>query len=101
MKKDKENRVNRVQRIKINLVNTPTNDWGDFEKIFTILQKETILASNRIINVCNIYNGLGKDNQKQWLLDSYNNDKIRSVLYSIARNICIYQYSGSANMISD
>ena len=97
----KENRITKTQRIKINVLENPTTDWIEFENIFKLLQKETILASNKVINVCNIYNALGKEQGDKWLEKSFNVNKIRSVVYKVAREDCKLQYSGSTGMISE
>lgn len=97
----KEDVITKTQRIKINSLEYPTQDWDEFSKIFEILQKETILASNKIISACNVYNALGKENGEKWLFDTYRTDKIRSALYQEAKKNCKFYYSGSFNMISD
>lgn len=97
----KEDAITKTQRIKINSLEYPTQDWDEFSKIFEILQKETILASNKIISACNVYNALGKENGEKWLFDTYRTDKIRSALYQEAKKNCKFYYSGSFNMISD
>lgn len=94
-----DNRETKCQPIRINCIDSPTMDWDEFGYIFEILQKETVLASNKIISVCNVYSALGKDNE--WLKSTYGSDKIRNVLYAVARGNCEFQYSGAANMISN
>lgn len=94
-----DNRVTKCQPIRINFIDSPTMDWDEFGYIFELLQKETVFASNKIISVCNVYSALGKDNE--WLKNTYGSDKIRNVLYAVARENCAFQYSGAANMISN
>lgn len=96
----KENRITKTQRIKINIIEAPTSNWIEFGHIFKLLQNETILASNKVINICNIYNALGKSDGDKWLM-KYGSDKIRNAIYKVARECCPLQYSGSTNMISD
>lgn len=98
---EKENVMAKTQRIKINSLEFPTQDWDEFGKIFEILQKETILASNKIISACNVYNALGKENGGKWLFDTYGTDKIRSATYQAAKRSCKFYYSGSFGMISE
>ena len=90
---EKENVITKTQRIKINSLEFPTQDWDEFGKIFEILQKETILASNKIISACNVYNALGKENGGKWLFDTYGTDKIRSATYQAAKKSCKFYYS--------
>ena len=98
---EKENVIAKTQRIKINSLEFPTQDWDEFGKIFEILQKEPILASNKIISACNVYNALGKENGGKWLFDTYGTDKIRSATYQAAKRSCKFYYSGSFGMISE
>ena len=93
-----EKTLTRTCPIKISRVESPVDNWNDFDKIFDIIQKETVLASNRVISVCNAYSAMNKD--QTWLENTYNQTKIDNTLYAIARENCKYQYSGGANMIS-
>lgn len=93
------NRSTKTKSIKLDCIDYPTMDWKVFDEIFKVLQDETIKASNQNVCICNAYYSLGKD--KSWLESEYKTDKIRKVLYSVAREHCKYQYSGAAGMISE
>lgn len=96
-------RITKTQRIKIDIIESPTSDWNDFAKIFDIIQKETILASNKVMSLCNVYNSVEKEYRDKWVLDNFHieSKKFRNVLYQTARSYCQIQYSGSANTISN
>lgn len=95
-------RITKTQRIKIDIIESPTSDWNDFAKIFDIIQKETIVASNRVMSICNIYNSFeNKEDGNKWLLDNFNDKSLRNVLYRIARNYCFIQNSGATGMINN
>lgn len=96
------NMVTQCEKIKITQILSPVSNWGEFHQIYRILQNETIKSSNKIMSVCNVYNSFeAKEEKDSWLLKNYNNDKIRNVLYNIARNNCYYLYSRNSNAISN
>ena len=98
-----ENRtVTLCEKIKLSNIELPVNNWSEFHKIFDIIQKETILASNKIISVCNVYNSFTtKKEAGDWLLATYNKDKIRNVLYDVSRNFSRLTYSRNSNAASN
>lgn len=101
MNNNKEKMQTKACVLRINTIETPTNSWKEFDKIFDVIQKETIIASNRVITLCNSYSAIGTENNKQWLLEKYGTEKIATALYPQARSVCEYQYSGAAAMISN
>lgn len=95
-------KVTLCEKVKITQIYSPVADWKEFHKVFKILQKETILASNKIISICNIFNSFdNKEEQKDWLIKKYQSEKLRNVLYEVARKYCYYLYSRNANAISN
>lgn len=101
MKENTENRVTKCCKIRINKIESPTDSWREFEKIFETIQKETVIASNKVIAVCNGYSALGEENKKEWLTLKYGTENIRNALYWEARKVCNFQYSKAANTISN
>lgn len=97
-----ENMVTVCEKIKITQIYSPIDNWNNFHQIYNILQKEVISSSNKIMSVCNIYNSFEtKEEKNDWLLKTFNSDKIRNVLYQLARNNCRYSYSKNANAVSN
>lgn len=94
--------VTLCEKIQITQIYSPTNVWKDFHKIFNLIQKEVILASNKVMATCNMYNSFPeKEVANKWLEDTYNSNKLRNILYEVARTYSVSMYSRNANSISN
>lgn len=99
-----EKRVTLCQRVYITQINSPTDDWKEFHKIYDLLQGECITASGKCISICNMYASYlldsGKEIADKFLMERYNLDKIGNILYSICRTECPSNFSKNINSIS-
>lgn len=102
--KNNENRVILCQKVFITQIDSPTNDWKEFHKIYDLLQGECITASSKCISICNIYASYlldsGKEMADRFLMDRYNSDKIANILYDVCKTECPSNFSKNTNSIS-
>lgn len=91
MNKDNKTVVS-VTQIYIDKLLAPTDDWNDFKRMYSYIQKEMSSASTKAISICNLYTSNlinnGREVANKWVLDTFGKEKLVSAMYSPVREHC-------------